>query len=413
MNNKTNNKSIMKKFFFFAAAVVAMAACTKTEVQFNETADSNKIAFTVADYASQTKAPTSLASDEAIYSFHTYATQFPEIGDAVLFMNNEEIKAWDNTPAVVTSGNNIYTWAPEKDYFWPKTGFINFYSYAGTKNPTVNVSDDKKTIDYDYGTITVAGTDNILVADAALHFNSNTQKYKEDHVSKGVPTLFRHQLGKIIFKVHLKTNQPASNNTTWKVRTIENENINSVAYKSSLTVVKNGSLKLTNKDALEDNAEKNTNTQVWAPVVGSSDNVDGWIAADHADATNNEIIPLATQTLTIETTKTESGETSPAYLIAERTIMPQITDNTVFVLYYEVTASHDNFTTAPFLKEIRSVGVDVAKSMKDLVSTIIDWNKNTIVTYNIIIDPVSEKVIFDPAVEEWAAEEGTVNVPLS
>ena len=38
----------MKKYFFIAAAFVAMAACTKTEVQFNETAASNKIGFEVA-----------------------------------------------------------------------------------------------------------------------------------------------------------------------------------------------------------------------------------------------------------------------------------------------------------------------------------------------------------------------------
>ena len=378
----------------------------------------NKIAFTVADYSQQTKADeTSLATGEdGIYSFHTYATQFPEIGDAVVFMSDVEIKAWNSTPAVVTSGDDIYTWAPEQDYFWPKTGYINFFSYAGTKSPaTKTVSDDKKTVTYDYGTVTIANNDNILVADAALHFNSNTRAsgdtYHKDHVSAGVPTLFRHQLAKVKFIVHLKTTQTASTNTTWKVRTIASETISSVDYASTLTIVKNGSLKLQNVDGLAADATKNTTTQSWSAVVGESANVDGWIAG--TAESDKEVITLTSQTLTIPTNEQESQESDPAYLIAERTVMPQLTSGTKFVLYYEVSASHDNFVTDPFLKEIRSVGVDVDKTMEALVPTISDWNKNTKITYTINIDPVSEKVTFDPAVEKWAEEEGSINVPLS
>ncbi len=408
----------MKKFFLLAAAaLVALTACTKIDVQFNETDSANRISFTVADYSQQTKAgdETSLATGEdAIYSFHTYATQFPEIGESVLFMNDVQIKAWDNasTPAVVTSGTDIYTWAPDADYFWPKTGYINFYSYAGTKSPLTSsvVSSDKKTITFDYGTVTVAPTDNILVADAALRFNSNTETYKKDHVTKGVPTLFRHQLAKVKFKVHLKTTQPASTTTTWKVRTIASETIDNVNYASTLTIVKNGALKLQNADALADDAAKNTTTQTWTAVVGSSANVDGWIAG--TTDSDKEVITLTTQTLTIPTTKQESQEADPVYLIEERTVMPQLTSGTKFVLYYEVSASHDDFATT-FLKEIRSVGVDVAKTMADLVSAIPDWNKNTKITYTINIDPVSEKVTFDPAVEAWAEESGSFDVPLN
>lgn len=400
----------MKKYFILAAAaIVALAACTKIDVEFNETDSSNKIAFTVADFSQQTKAEA--AEGDGIYSFHTYATQFPEIGSAVVFMDDVEIKAWNASTQAVTTGTDIYTWAPEMDYFWPKTGFINFYSYAGTKSPaTKTISADKKTVTYDYGTVTVADNDNILVADAALHFNTNTETYKKDHVSAGVPTLFRHQLAKIKFIVHLKTTQPASTNTTWKVRVIGSETINSTPYASTLTIVKNGSLKLQNVDNLAVNATKNTTTQVWSAVVGESANVDGWIAG--TEDADKETITLTTQTLTIPTTEQESQESNPAYLIAERTVMPQLTSGTKFVLYYEVSASHDNFATDPFLKEIRSVGVDSEKTLAALVTTIPDWNKNTKITYTINIDPVSEKVTFDPAVEDWASENGSFKVPV-
>ena len=402
----------MKKYFIIAAAaLVALTACTKVDVP-TTVENSKKISFQVANYVAKTKAG-SLAT-EGFYKFNTVATQFPEIGAASLFMNNVEVDAWDNaaTPAKVTSGNGIYTWAPEVDYYWPKTGYINFYSYAGSKSPSTSLSDDKKTVYFDYGTVTVASDDNILVADAALHFNTNTDKYQKDNVTKGVPTIFRRQLAHIVFKVHLKTTQPASSNTTWKVRTIASETISETAYASELTIVKNGSLKLQNVDELATNATLNTTEQGWTAVVGSSANVDGWIAGT-AD-TDKEVIRLTTQTLTIPTTKQESQETNPAYLIAERTVMPQATANTKFVLYYEVTASHDNFATDPFLKEVRSVGVDVAKTMADLASSIENWNKNKVITYNIIIDPVSEKVTFDPAVEDWSTPASAdINVPLS
>ena len=393
----------MKKYFILAAAaLVALTACSKIDVP-GTAENSKKISFEVANYTAQTKAG-SLAA-EGFYNFHTYATQFPEIGTASLFMSNVEVDAWDNeaTPAVVLSGNGIYTWAPQNDYYWPKTGYINFYSYAGTKNPTATISDDKKTVTFDYGTVTVAPNDNILVADAALRFNANTNpaKYKPDAtVTKGVPTMFRRQLAHVIFKVHLKTTQPASSNTTWKVRTIASETINEVEYKSQLTFFKNGSLKLQNVDALADNATMNTTEQVWTAVVGENANVDGWIAETANE--DKEVITLTSNTLTIAVNKQESEEEAPAYFVAERSVMPQATSNTKFVLYYEVTASHDNFATDPFLKEIRSVGVDVEKSLADLASSITAWNKNKVITYNIIIDPVSEKVLFDPAVEDWS-----------
>ena len=403
----------MKKYFIFAvAALAASVACTKTNIDTDQLPD-QKISFEVANYVPQTKAETSLATGEGFYEFHTTATQFPEIGTAVTFMNNVAVKAWNNvsTPAIVTSGDDVYTWAPEQDYYWPKTGYINFYSYAGTQSPTTTVSDDKKTVTFNYGTVTVEPDDNILVADAALRFNENTVTYHMDHVTSGVPTLFRHQLAKVKFTVHLKTTQSASSNTTWKVRTLGSETISGTAYESAVTFVKNGSLQLSNTDALVATADVNTTIQGWTAVVGESANVDGWIAG--TEDTDKEKVTLTSQTLTIAVGATESAEATTAYLVEERTVMPQATSNTKFVLYYEVSASHDNFTTDPFLKEIRSVGVDVEKTLADLVSTITNWNKNTKVTYNIIIDPVSEKVTFDPAVEEWGSAEGSINVPLS
>ena len=39
------------------------------------------------------------------------------------------------------------------------------------------------------------------------------------------------------------------------------------------------------------------------------------------------------------------------------------------------------------------------------------WAMNTKTTYNIVIDPSTSTILFDPAVEAWSAET-SVNVPV-
>lgn len=403
----------MKKFFFIAAAVVAMAACTKTEVQFNETADSNKIGFEVANYAAQTKANVALTNaDDALYQFHTYAYQFPKLGDAVEFMNTD-IFAWsENMAAKVTTGTSIYVWAPENDYYWPKTGYINFYSYAGTQYPTESVSADKKTVTLAYENKTIASTDNFMVADAALRFNANQETYKVDgtegsaHVTKGVPTLFRHMLAKL--KMDVKIQIPAdkvSANTIWKVEILDGYDIdgNSTiadAEKSQIYPVNKGTLTLTNADALAADAALNTTTQQWNRTQTGADVVSGWKPGD-----TNELIQLhAANVLTLPVNGTESTATEE--LLAMRTVMPQLTENVAFKLIYKVQALHG---TDVFMEEIRTVGIDAAADLHDLIGSIAQWESNKKITYHIIIDPVSEKVTFDPAVEAYDEVEANAN----
>ena len=99
----------MKKYFFIAvAAVAAMAACTKSELD-TTSAPEQKIGFEVANYSRQTKANVALTNaEDGLYQFHTYAYQFPKLGDAVEFMNTD-IFAWDNADPAA-SGDNCAKW---------------------------------------------------------------------------------------------------------------------------------------------------------------------------------------------------------------------------------------------------------------------------------------------------------------
>ena len=411
----------MKKYFIIAvAAIAAMAACSKNEVDFNATSNTNKIGFEVANYAAQTKAGNVALTnaEDGLYQFHTYAYQFPKLGDAVEFMN-DNVYAWDNaaTPAKVTTGTGIYKWATENDYFWPKTGYINFYSYAGTQAPAETVSTDKKTVTLSYTEKTIAATDNILVADAALRFNANQETYKVDgtessaHVTKGVPTLFRHMLAKLYMDVKIQIpEEKKSANTIWKVEVLDEYDIdgNSTVAdgeKSQIYPVNKGTLTLENVDALAADAPLNTTEQQWTRTQTGNDVVSGWKPDD-----SNELIQLHQES--VLTLPVNTLTTDPVQLLAWRTVMPQLTENVAFKLIYKVQAFHGE---TKFMEEIRTVGIDAAADLHDLMKgastnySIDKWESNKKITYHIIIDPVTEKVTFDPAVEDYDAVEANAN----
>lgn len=374
----------MKKYYVFAAAaIVAMAACTKTEL--NETVvPEKKISFEVANYSVQTKADAGGLRNEGYDTFNAYAWYYPTEGATQTYM--------DNVAVNYQTVSSTSFWAPANDYFWPKTGYINFFSYAGTGTPAY--SDNGLTVTY--ADKTIASNDNYLLADAAFRYNSNiasASPYGKDGVTEGVPTMFRHLLSRVNFTVKLETtDDKVSSNTTWVV-----EILNADTKLSNIVVKKTGSLVMKVADPNE------KTTVQYAPETGSAYATDyRWVAATGEGVT--ETVNLTAQTLTLPVDTKEIEATS---LLAERTVMPQPTNGVNFTLNYKVTAKHGNDV---FMEEY----VTVTKSMAELVSTALaSWNMNTKITYNVIIDPVTSKVKFDPAVEAWSTEGRDINLPVT
>lgn len=419
----------MKKYFIIAAvAMVAMASCTKTLT--DETAVQNdKIAFEVANYAQQTKANVAITNEEdGIFSFHTYAYQFPQIGTPVTFMSNVEILPWNisgTTTTQVTADNfastNISSWAPEYDYYWPKTGYVNFYSYAGSHTPAVAVNSDSdwKTVTYTYTDAVIGATSNILVAKPALHYgvaNAATETYEVDnsetsgHVTKGVPTLFRHQLAKVKFDVRARTTDAnISANTTWKVQVLGTYTYtpnggSETTIKSAINPVNKGSLLLTCTDA-----NTSAGTVEWVKTNEDATNISGWVASTAA-ADKDELVFTETSAeipavMTIPAGAIESVDASnnnapydAIEILALRSVLPQVTSGVKITMVYKVQAFHGD---SKFMEEIRTVGIDADADLADFTGFITSWQANKKITYHIIIDPVSQKVTFDPAVEEY------------
>ena len=99
-------------------------------------------------------------------------------------------------------------------------------------------------------------------------------------------------------------------------------------------------------------------------------------------------------------------KTDKQVLLDERTVMPQIIENGVvtFGLTFTIKIYHDADEDGTkdgeaFSTELITI-VDTT-NLFTLVNTVADWKMNTKYTYNVTIDPVGRKVLFDPAVAEW------------
>lgn len=374
----------MKKLYtILAIAAVAAVGCSKTEVGSDSLLSNEKINFEVASFMDQTKAAGDAATTlnaEGFTTFYTYANLFPEIGDTQVYMNNVAINYTADPKQ----------WAPARDYYWPKAAgsYINFYSYVNTasQDPAITFNVDKTVATAKYTDKTIAATDNILLADAALKQNGNLSTYTTISGVSGVPTLFRHLLAKVAFKVQVVTTDAKKSANTKFVVTILNDGETSSNVKAN----NKGTYTATN----DFGSTASATTKAWtAPAV--------W------DPTSGvETISFLTPALTLAKNTVSSGD--PVDLLKERSVMPQtLDDDNDFTLSYKVETYYDADAT-PYMTET----FKVTGKLATLVNTIAAWNKNTKITYTIKIDPVGNKVTFDPAVEEWGTGEGQLAIPL-
>lgn len=377
----------MKKYFILAAtALVAMCACTKTTV--NELPEKT-IAFNVASYVPQTKATTYSSILTETERFHTFAFYHVNGGAAQAYFtaNGEEI-----TPDSI---ENPTKWAPSHVYYWPKTGSINFYSYYGTQDPTV--TDGSLT----YADKTIGGSDNIAFADPAFCQTANKKPatYGTSGATEGVPTLFHHALCQIAFdakvtKFNDKSTDWAEGDdyTEWEV-TINAANL-VVDNKGTLTLSK--AIPAETADPSTPKWLENYDVVGWVPATSTET-----IIMRKADDASDDV------KLTKTTDDTGAGDS----ILALRSAMPQTIDDTnLFSITYTIK------TTRSWDPENPAVEVVTPKDpikLSDFDDALASWNMNKKITYHIIIDPVEQQILFDPAVEDMVAVDGgTVTLPL-
>jgi hypothetical protein len=369
----------MKKLFILAAAaVVALAACTKTEV-VNNTPD-QAIAFQVANYVNATKADshghTSLL-DEGFNNFKTYAWYTPATGTA-----NQAFMA----PATVSYDATKKLWhATDRSYFWPKTGFINFFSFAGNHLPdavALDAADENKAKAHYTSAITVATDDNILIADGAYGFYSNPDAaHGLNEVTKGVPTLFRHMLSRVKFDISVDATEITDTKNNWEV--VVNSAVVSYRNQGKLEVAFPAAAAIT-FDADGHPTTAGTTAKYASEV---------WNPESVANAELNKV------TGTVTTNANGGSKSTPVELIADSVVMPQdlATTSVTFAINYTITHTYNGANPI-----VETVPIS-AKALTAFATPVTAWDVNTIYTYHIIIKPNGE-ILFDPAVEEWVEE---------
>lgn len=200
-----------KHIFYIAAACAALASCVKNEVRVN--APDKEITFQTVS----TKAGLAFNTNHKFYSY----AYFLEKGknwdanhaDAKAYIDNALI-AYESTP------NGIY-WAAAKPYYWPKQGSLTFFAWTDdTAAPsvgtgaTVTCAHDTGIKIKDYSVMDNLNKD-ILVAEIAKDKKSN--ETATGTWEKGVPTVFRHALAKVEFKVNKRIAYP---NVEFRVKKI-------------------------------------------------------------------------------------------------------------------------------------------------------------------------------------------------
>ena len=380
----------MKKYIILAvAALAAMAACTKVEVAQEA---QKEISFEVANRL--TKATGSVYNNGAFgtYSWFTAGSTAATSSQGVPFMVNETV---DKVGGVWKTSVNTF--------YWPKTGSIEFISYspfAGTNGTAGTVPAITKT-SITYTGVTAGNTD-LMYADKATcssNVNAVTDSDTSDSGYSGVPTVFRHALAKLSFRIKANfltyTDATTNTTTTWEVK---------------VTHAKISGFKTTGDCALALNADKKS----WdKPVttVGTTDyNV--WTNLSGASS-EQELVDATTYPFGVTLTTTPQ-DLNPATGF----VMPQVltagAQQLKLTVHIKTTLSNGNVIEEDFEPTI---------DIKD-ISTLKAWQMNENIVYTINIKPTASAdpsnpdnpndvvITFDPAVADWTKVDASATIQL-
>ena len=334
----------MKKVLFSAiVASLAFAGCTNDE----SLVPPQEIDFQVAKYLSSSRATGSAFDEDS--SFGTYSSGLGTDKE----MNNTQISL---------SGGE---WKASSPYYWPATGTVSFISYApyATSCPfSINAATGSVSAT-DYENV---GDKDLMLADYATGLNGNVNNITTSGTDyTGVPTLFRHMLSNISFKIGLTE---AAVNAGYSVQITD----------MKLTGIHNtGSISLSATGTLSENMKTWEWPNYWTSTSGN-ETID-------ITAPSGFITDLADATL------------DNCYLL------PQIFTAGVQKISFSYTLKYNGENG-----EAKSV----SKDLKDITTAgHAGWGINQKILYNISIGV--ETITFDPAVEEWPSETDVdVNVTI-
>ena len=385
----------MKKLFYFAAAAVALAACAKNEVIPVNSGENQEITFNVAPKTkgtvpstdpSYTVPPTDPRYFNTDNHFVSYAyfrgeeNKWPDT-DGKIYINAAEI-----------SFNKVERkWKAASTYYWPKSdkSSLTFFAWSTNSASTTlaglaggaKVSCDSKS------GISVSGYDvtknnkvDLLVADVAANKNANENIYSHN----GVPTLFRHKLSYLIFKVKTATNY-ASAGKEFALKSIKILGVNSRGTYS--------------QNATTTNSDGSYNT------VGSWEVTDSKTAQTYFDVTDPVV--FGDEDIILESDNNFKGSVVQKYYLPQTITAidgdPSSTTNYTIEVVYTIKTTETNPATSTSTVTTETVTKYIKAS--EIYGEKWEINKKYTCTLTFSLN----EILWDPAVENW----DEVDIPTS
>lgn len=377
----------MKKLFYFAAAAVALAACAKNEVIPVNSGENQEITFNVAP---KTKGPVS-STDPKYFNESNHFVSY-----AYFRKDNNE---WPGTNGEIYINAaeisfNEGKWKAASTYYWPKSdkSSLTFFAWS-TNSASITLTDATVSCDSKSG-ISVSTYDvtknknvDLLVADVAANKTANEDLYSHN----GVPTLFRHKLSYLIFKVKTAADYKTKDGKEFFINSITLRGFNSEGSYSQ---------KADNKTSTDPSPIVYDKTGVWSDFKGK--NAAGATKPSeqkYFNATGD--VEFGTEVRSLDAI---SGVDQKYYLpqtIEAINVDPSSTT------YYTIEVVYTIKTTEPYPATAASTVTTetVTKYIKASEIYGVNWEINK--KYTCTLTFSLNEILWDPAVEEWTP--GTVS----
>lgn len=368
-------------FIILAGAALVLASCAKTEVA--NTSDRETISFQpVSKVSTKVTGPVFPTSE----SFGTYAWTEGTSGE--YFIDNQ-IVSYDATTDV---------WTTATPFYWPKNQTVDFFSYY-PHNATGTVPTVTKTkITYSNVDFSASQLD-FMYADKAVAYTDNVDEVTDgQNAYKGVPTIFRHAACKVKINVALGENEKTEGDgtvTKWEV-TLKNVQLSGIYVKGSLT------LNLSDASA--------TGVVAWTKPQDTN----GFYLWDADNTVTNAADNALYKDTASHVLKKNVGQT----VINDVYMLPQLlkAGQQKITLTYDVVTYRKAPGASDFSKALTQTDVvanaDLLIDTGTASSSIMAWQMNQNIVYNITIGPAGKQITFDPAVGDWDNISSSIEIAI-
>lgn len=349
----------MKKYLFLAALVgVAFTSCVRNEEFAPKT--QKEISFEVANYVQSTR----VGAFDTTQSFGAYV--WHNDGSTLTLMNGDAATVSYSAP----------NWVPTPTLYWPTTGSVDCQAYYPT---TLKPTMDATGLTLTYPTYTVLNVAEDTTADPThdVKYANRAHRYTANESYEGftgIPTLFNHALAKLNFKVALEDTEALAD-VVWTAE------VTKITVEG---VYNKGELELTTTVPTGTNEAQSTWTlpspAIWTKVGDTQAVARNWV-----------------ETVALEEGDVKTFDAMETYYVLPQAIVNNVQKGTIT---YSLTQSVGGVsTTTNHTKPFNFHG----KGLEN-------WEMNKNITYTLTIVPHTNKILFAPAVTDWATATGGAQI---